>query len=85
MERIVEALKSSARAVSQAVRLGVTTNQTFRGTEIAYDHPVLLLQHMLWHEGYHIGLDDAGPQGDPTADARRGSRPGHVEPLATRG
>jgi uncharacterized damage-inducible protein DinB len=18
-----------------------------------YDHPILLLQHMLWHEGYH--------------------------------
>ena len=20
-----------------------------------YDHPLLLLQHMLWHEGYHYG------------------------------
>jgi hypothetical protein len=20
-----------------------------------YDHPILLLQHMLWHEGYHHG------------------------------
>jgi uncharacterized damage-inducible protein DinB len=20
-----------------------------------YDHPVLLLQHMIWHEGYHHG------------------------------
>jgi uncharacterized damage-inducible protein DinB len=55
LERIVEALEASARAVSQAVKRGVETNQAFRGTEIAYDHPVLLLQHMLWHEGYHIG------------------------------
>ncbi len=55
VERIAEALKTSARAVSQTVRRGVEANQAFRGTEIAYDHPVLLLQHMLWHEGYHIG------------------------------
>jgi len=20
-----------------------------------YDHPILMLQHMLWHEGYHHG------------------------------
>jgi hypothetical protein len=20
-----------------------------------YDHPILLLQHMVWHEGYHHG------------------------------
>ena len=20
-----------------------------------YDHPILLLQHMIWHEGYHHG------------------------------
>ena len=26
-------------------------------TEIGqYDHPVLFLQHMIWHEGYHFGL-----------------------------
>jgi uncharacterized damage-inducible protein DinB len=23
--------------------------------ELHYDHPILLLQHMLWHEGYHHG------------------------------
>jgi uncharacterized damage-inducible protein DinB len=20
-----------------------------------YDHPILMLQHMIWHEGYHHG------------------------------
>jgi len=20
-----------------------------------YDHPILLIQHMIWHEGYHHG------------------------------
>lgn len=23
--------------------------------DLHYDHPVLLLQHMIWHEGYHHG------------------------------
>lgn len=22
----------------------------------SYDHPILFLQHMIWHEGWHIGL-----------------------------
>jgi uncharacterized damage-inducible protein DinB len=24
-----------------------------RDMNLHYDHPILLLQHMLWHEGYH--------------------------------
>ena len=23
--------------------------------KVHYDHPILMLQHMLWHEGYHHG------------------------------
>ncbi len=28
------------------------------GTQKAgpYDHPVIFMQHMLWHEGYHFGV-----------------------------
>ena len=26
-----------------------------RVRNIHYDHPILLLQHMLWHKGYHHG------------------------------
>jgi hypothetical protein len=26
-----------------------------RQMDVHYDHPVLLLQHMIWHEGYHHG------------------------------
>jgi uncharacterized damage-inducible protein DinB len=55
LEQIHAALGASARAVSAAVRRGVSDNLVFRGSEITYDHPVLLLQHMLWHEGYHVG------------------------------
>ncbi len=54
-EQIHDALQASAEAVSAAVQRGVTENLVFRGSEISYDHPVLLLQHMLWHEGYHVG------------------------------
>lgn len=35
-----------------------TAEQIEAGTQQAgnYDHPVLYLQHMLWHEGWHAGL-----------------------------
>lgn len=46
-------LKASAQAVRDAVK-----DHLEKGTEKvgAYDHPVLFLQHMVWHEGWHIGL-----------------------------
>jgi uncharacterized damage-inducible protein DinB len=51
-DRIAEMLAKSARAVRDAVR-----GRFERGQEmnLHYDHPILLLQHMLWHEGYHHG------------------------------
>ena len=45
-------LNDSARAVRDAVRSRVELR---RAMELHYDHPILLLQHMLWHEGYHHG------------------------------
>jgi uncharacterized damage-inducible protein DinB len=50
--RIAEMLKDSARAVRDAVKSRVETG---RDMNLHYDHPILLLQHMLWHEGYHHG------------------------------
>lgn len=51
-ERLARMLDDSATAVRDAVsgRLleGRPMNQH-------YDHPILLLQHMIWHEGYHHG------------------------------
>ena len=40
----------------QAVRLAVK-NKVLSGhaMNLHYDHPILYLQHMLWHEGYHHG------------------------------
>jgi uncharacterized damage-inducible protein DinB len=50
--RIAQMLNDSARAVRDTVKSRVGEG---RDMNLHYDHPVLLLQHMLWHEGYHHG------------------------------
>jgi uncharacterized damage-inducible protein DinB len=51
-DRVAEMLDDSARAVRDAVKGRVEAG---RAMDLHYDHPILLLQHMLWHEGYHHG------------------------------
>ncbi len=51
-DRIAQMLDGSAGVVREAVRTRFLAN---RAMELHYDHPILLLQHMLWHEGYHHG------------------------------
>jgi uncharacterized damage-inducible protein DinB len=50
--RIAGMLNDSAKAVRDAVRHRVETGQPMN---LHYDHPILFLQHMIWHEGYHQG------------------------------
>ncbi len=50
--RIAQMLNESAKAVRDAVQSRVLTG---RDMNLHYDHPILLLQHMIWHEGYHHG------------------------------
>jgi uncharacterized damage-inducible protein DinB len=50
--RIAAMLNDSAKAVRDAVKGRVEAG---REMNLHYDHPILLLQHMLWHEGYHHG------------------------------
>jgi uncharacterized damage-inducible protein DinB len=50
--RIAQMLNDSATAVRDAVKSRIETG---REMQLHYDHPVLLLQHMIWHEGYHHG------------------------------
>jgi uncharacterized damage-inducible protein DinB len=50
--RIADMLIESAAAVRAAVESRVKAG---RNMDLHYDHPVLLLQHMIWHEGYHHG------------------------------
>jgi uncharacterized damage-inducible protein DinB len=50
--RIAQWLHESAQTVRAAV---VSRLETGRAMDQHYDHPILLLQHMIWHEGYHHG------------------------------
>ncbi len=49
---IARMLRESALLVRQAVKSRLETR---RQMDLHYDHPILFLQHMLWHEGYHHG------------------------------
>ena len=70
--RMAQMLDDSAKVVRDTVKSKVATGGDMN---LHYDHPVLFLQHMIWHEGYHhgqiklalklaghpIGDDEAGP------------------------
>lgn len=50
--RIAQMLNESAKVVREAVKSRVEAG---REMDLHYDHPILMLQHMIWHEGYHHG------------------------------
>jgi uncharacterized damage-inducible protein DinB len=50
--RLAQMLNESSEAVRNAVKGRVEAGQEMK---VHYDHPILLLQHMIWHEGYHHG------------------------------
>lgn len=50
--RMAQMLNESARAVRDAAKSRVESGKPM---DMHYDHPILLLQHMIWHEGYHHG------------------------------
>ena len=51
-DRLAAMLKDSATAVRDAVRARLDSG---RAMDRHYDHPILMLQHLIWHEGYHQG------------------------------
>jgi uncharacterized damage-inducible protein DinB len=51
-ERMAQMLNDSAEAVRNALRGRLESG---REMNLHYDHPILFLQHMIWHEGYHHG------------------------------
>ena len=51
-DRMAQLLQNSAKAVRDAVKSRVEARHEMN---LHYDHPILLLQHMIWHEGYHQG------------------------------
>lgn len=51
-DRIAAMLNESAAVLANAVAGRLRAG---RGMDRHYDHPILMLQHMVWHEGYHHG------------------------------
>jgi len=51
-DRIAQMLNDSAKVVRDAVKNRVESGQDMK---LHYDYPILMLQHMIWHEGYHHG------------------------------
>jgi uncharacterized damage-inducible protein DinB len=51
-ERMAQLLNDSTKAVCDAVKRRMEAGWAM---DVHYDHPILLLQHMIWHEGYHHG------------------------------
>ena len=51
-DRIAQMLNHSASVVRVAVKSQVDAG---RDMKLHYDHPILFLEHMIWHEGYHHG------------------------------
>ena len=56
LDAIKSHLKASGMAVREAVREGLAQGGPMAGENVTYDNPVLLLQHMVWHDGWHVGL-----------------------------
>jgi uncharacterized damage-inducible protein DinB len=51
-DRMAQMLNDSASVVGVEVMKRVQNGQEMNQH---YDHPILFLQHMIWHEGYHHG------------------------------
>ena len=76
-ERIAEMLNDSARAMRDAVKAKVETGKPML---VRYDHPILCVQHMVWHEGYHHGQIKLAlkARGKPLDDEEIGQVTWHV-------
>ena len=51
-DRLARMLDDSRQAVRDAVTSRLDSG---RAMDRHYDHPILMLQHLIWHEGYHQG------------------------------
>ena len=69
--RIAQMLTESAKSVHAAVKSRI---ESARGMDRHYDHPILFLQHMIWHEGYHHGQIKLALKltGHPVSDEKAG-------------
>ena len=56
LDAIKSCLKASEIAVRNAVEDALKVGGPMASENVTYDNPVLFLQHMVWHDGWHIGL-----------------------------
>lgn len=56
LNAIKACLAASGKAVREAVQDGLKKGGPMAGEHVVYDNPVLFLQHMVWHDGWHVGL-----------------------------
>ena len=56
LDAIKACLKASGKAVREAVQEGLNRGGPMAGGNVVYDNAVLFLQHMVWHDGWHVGL-----------------------------
>ena len=56
LDAIKACLEASGRAIRDAVAEGLEAGGPMAGGHVFYDNPVLFLQHMVWHDGWHVGL-----------------------------
>jgi uncharacterized damage-inducible protein DinB len=56
LSSIRSCLTASGIAVRAAVSAALVTGGPMAGDHVHYDNPVLFLQHMVWHDGWHVGL-----------------------------
>jgi hypothetical protein len=79
-EQIARMLHESARVVREAVKGRVLAR---RDMDLNYDDPILLLQLLLWHEGYHHGQIELALKLAGRPDWRRRGRSAHVGRVET--
>lgn len=57
LETLRANLEESGKAVRNTVLAGIEAgNKPLLGTHVTYDNPILFLQHLVWHEGWHCGM-----------------------------
>jgi len=56
LDAIKVCLAASGKAVRDAVSEGLKRSGPMKGANVVYANPVLFLQHMVWHDGWHVGL-----------------------------
>jgi uncharacterized damage-inducible protein DinB len=56
LDTIKAYLQASGTAVRAAVQEGLEKGGPMAGGNVVYDNAVLFLQHMVWHDGWHVGL-----------------------------